>query len=318
MVGEKLLPGGVPGSPRAGNVLTGYLLAVVNMLISGVAIYVNSLGVRLFNDSTLYTAAKNLVAGVVLAILAVSTGRQQAREKLTPSGWSLLLLVALIGGSVPYALYFRGLELSTPVTASLIDHTQFLFVATFALMFLRERLGASVWIALLVLLGGLMIGIAASSARIDRGMPFLFGATLLFAADFIVMKLLLRSVAPLTVMTFKMGIGSVLLLLFVFATGRGGMLARLSLLQVEFVVVTGLILVAFTATSVFGLRRASATAVTAIPAGSPIVTTALVALSQKVEIPATRWLGFSLALLSVLAIFIVGLRTELTPREGTV
>jgi len=316
MGGQKIRPVTEPGGPLAGNALTGYILAGLNMVVSGIAIYVNSLGVRMFSDSTLYTAGKNLVAGATLAVvLAFSAGRRRSLGKLTRRGWMLLLFVALIGGSVPYALYFRGLELSTPVTASLIDHTQFLFVALFAAVFLQERLGASVWTALVVLLAGLMIGIAANSARLDSGVPFIVGATLLFAVDFILMKVLLRTVAPLTVMTFKMGLGSLLLLLFVIVTGRGWMMARLSALQVGFLVVTGLILVAFTATSVLGLRLASATAVTAIAAGSPIITTALVAVSQKVEIPASRWLGFSLALLSVLAVFIIGSRRE--SRAGT-
>jgi hypothetical protein len=35
---------------------TVYTLAALNMVISGVAIYVNSLGVKMFSDSTLCTA----------------------------------------------------------------------------------------------------------------------------------------------------------------------------------------------------------------------------------------------------------------------
>ncbi|MGO9411805.1 MAG: EamA family transporter [Spirochaetia bacterium] len=295
---------------RSRGPLLGYSLAALNMVISGVAIYVNSIGVKLFSDSTLYTAGKNLVTGVALLIAMASSGRG-VFSALRGRDWALLGVVAVIGGSVSYALYFRGLEISTPVTASLIDHTQFLFVALLAAAFLRERWSASIWAALVVLLAGLVIGVAASSARLDAGVPFIAAATLLFAVDFIVMKILLRTVAPLTVMTFKMGAGSLLLFLLVSLSGHAGMIARLSLLQISFLVVTGLILLAFTVTSVLGLRWASATATTAIPAGSPIITTALVALSRNVRIPAARWLGFSLALLAVLAIFILGFRQEM-------
>jgi transporter family protein len=289
----------------------GYTLAVLSMLISGVAIYVNSLGVKMFTDSTLYTALKNAVVGIVLLVaLAFSRDARSRLARLAFPQVMLLTVVALIGGSVSYALYFRGLQLSTPVTASLIDHTQFLFVAVFAAAFLGERFGPAVWVALATLLAGLTLGIMVSAVRVDAGVLFISAATVLFAADFILMKYLLRSVPPLIVMVFKMSLGSLLLFAYVAASGRLALVGGLSLLQWEFVVVTGLILLAFTATSVLGLRLASATAVTAIPAGSPIVTTALVFVSQKSAIPALRWLGLSLALLAVLAIFILGRRQE--------
>jgi len=299
-------------SGRLAAPLRGYILAALNMVVSGVAIYVNSLGVRMFSDSTFYTAGKNLVVALALLLSLVVFSRARAAFRgLRRQDWLLLFLVALIGGSVPYALYFRGLQLSTPVTASLIDHLQFLFVAVFAAAFLGERFSASLWIALGVLLAGLSVGVAAGAVRLDAGVPFILAATLLFAADFIVMKILLRSVAPLAVMTFKMGVGTLFLCLFTLLTGHAGMAAGLSPLQAWFLLVTGLILLAFTATSVLGLRLASATATTAIPAGSPLITTALVALSGRAEIPAYRWLGFSAALLAVLAIFILGSRHEM-------
>ncbi len=289
----------------------GYILAVLNMLISGVAIYVNSLGVKMFADSTLYTALKNCFVGIVLLVLfALSPRSRSSFAKNTRPQLLLLLVVALIGGSVSYALYFRGLQLSTPVTASLIDHTQFLFVAVFAALFLGERFGIGVWAALATLLAGLTLGITTSAVRLDQGVIFITAATLLFAADFAVMKYLLRSVAPITVMTFKMSLGSLLLLAYVAASGNIGAVTGLSLLQWEFVLATGLILLAFTATSVLGLRDASATAVTAIPAGSPIITTALVLVSRQTTIPPVRWIGLSLVLVAVLAVFILGRRQE--------
>ncbi len=51
---------------------------------------------------------------------------------------------------------------------------------------------------------------------------------------------------------------------------------------------------------------AARAAVTAIPAGAPIITTGLVFLSQRASIPPVRWLGLSLVLLAVLTIFLLG------------
>lgn len=290
----------------------GYLFALLSMVISGVAIYVNSVAVKGFPDSTLYTALKNAVAGLALVIAFVAS--RQRRVELRALGRKervLLAVVAVIGGSVPYALYFRGLALSTPVTASVIDHAQFLIVALAALVFLGERLGAGVWVSLAVLFAGLSAGVAADAVRLDAGVPYLAVGTVLFAADFALMKYLLRRLPPFTVMVAKLGLGSALLLVFVAATGRIVLVAGLSPAQWGYVVLTGLVLLSFTAASLVGLRHASATAVTAIPAGAPLVTTLLVLVSHGGSLPPARVAGLLLVLLALVGLFVLGRRREM-------
>lgn len=301
-----------PGNPRVG-----YIFAVLNAIISGFAIYVNSLGVKSFPDSTLYTALKNAVVGicVLIPLLAFSGARHELRH-LNRKQWGLLLVVALIGGSVAYALDFRGLQISTPVTAALMDHAQFLYVAILAAVLLRERFGAAIWVALVVLFIGLSIGIKVNAVRWDVGVTFLFAATLLFALDFVIMKYLLRSVSMLTVMIFKMTLGSALLLGYVAALGHLGTIGRLNGTQWGFVLVTGLILLAFTITSIAGLRHASATAVIAIGAGSPIITTLLVVFARHVALAPITLFGLALILIAILTIFVFGQRRELRAAQS--
>lgn len=301
----------------SGNPRLGYYFAVLNAIISGVAIYVNSIGVKSFPDSTLYTALKNAVVGVVVLVPAVVlAGSRREIRRLTRQQWALLLLVSLIGGSVAYALNFRGLQISTAVTAALVDHAQFLFVALMAAVFLRERFGPAIWAALLVLFVGLSFGIKVNAVRVDVGLAFLVGATLLFAFDFILIKYLLRSVSMLTVMTFKMSLGAALLLAYVAVTGHLGAVRHLSSTQWGYVLVTGLILLAFTITSIAGLRHASATAVIAIGAGSPIITTALVVINRHTALSNTTLFGLALVLVAILVIFTLGSRRELRAAQA--
>jgi drug/metabolite transporter (DMT)-like permease len=77
------------------------------------------------------------------------------------------------------------------------------------------------------------------------------------------------------------------------------------------VIVTGLILLAFTVTSIAGLRHASATAVIAIGAGSPIITTLLVVFAKHTPVSTKSLFGLALVLVAVLVIFTVGWRQEL-------
>jgi len=52
---------------------------------------VNSLGVKMFADSTLYTALKNAVVGIALLVPLAVSGEKRARyARLTPPQWLLL------------------------------------------------------------------------------------------------------------------------------------------------------------------------------------------------------------------------------------
>lgn len=303
---------GAPGAARRMDPRVGYYFAALNAIISGFAIYINSLGVKMFHSSTLYTTMKNGVVGLALLLpfFFIRANRDELR-RLTPRQWGLLGLIAVTGGSVSYALTFRGLQLATPVTAALIDHTQFLMVAVLAALFLRERFGPWVWVALAVLFVGLSLGLQVSQVRWDAGAPFLIGGTLLFAVDFIIIKYTLKDVSTWTVMLFKMGVGVIILAALVGASGAFSEVGALNRTQWGFVIVTGLILLAFTITSIMGLRHASATGVTAISAASPIITTLLVVASTHARVAPVRLLGLGLILAAAVVIFTLARRREL-------
>jgi drug/metabolite transporter (DMT)-like permease len=299
-------PSSRPADPRIG-----YFYAGLNAVISGFAIYINSLGVSLFKDSTLYTTLKNAVVGVALLLPLVFLASRRAEwKRLTGRQWVYLLLLAVVGGSVPYALFFRGLQLSTPVASSLLNHAQFLLVAVLALFFLRERHSVLVWLALATLLVGTVWGVNVTHAKWSLGDTLVALSTVLFAAGVVLAKYLLRELSTLTVMTAKMSIGSLFLLIYVAATGRLGAIGTLSGRQWSFVVVTGLILLAFTVTAFLALRFASATVATAIPAASPLITTALVVLVPQQGLKPSPVFGLALMTVALAVLFVIGLRQE--------
>ena len=290
----------------------GYAFAGLNAVISGFAIYINSLGVKLFSDSTLYTTLKNAVVGVALLLPLLFLAKQRAElRRLTGRQWGKLLLLAVVGGSVPYALFFRGLQLTTPVTSSLLNHTQFLLVAVLAVVLLAERVGPVVWLALAALLVGTSLGSNLHALRWNEGTLLIALSTVLFAVGVVLAKVLLREVSTLNVMMAKMSIGSLMLVGYVAATGRLGKVTHLTATQWTYVLVTGLILLAFTATAFLALRHISATVATAIPAAAPIITTLLVALStQRIHLAPLDGVGLALMALAVLALYIAGPRAE--------
>lgn len=285
----------------------GYQFAVLTALISGLAVYVNNVGVRMFADSTLYTALKNGVVGVAVLLPFLASGsRREELARLTRAQWSLLLLIALVAGSVAYGVDFRGRQISTATTAAVIGHTQFLAVAALAAVFLGERFPRTVPVALAVLAAGLTVGVRIHDVRFDAGVPLLAASTLLFAAGAVLIKVALRTVSIATVVAVKMALGAALLFAYLAATGGLAAAAHLSPVQWGFVLVTGLILLAFTLTAVAGLHHASATGVTAVSAAAPIVTAAIVALTRRLPISPAELFGMGMVLAAALVVYVLG------------
>ena len=134
--------------------------------------------------------------------------------------------MAVIGGSIPFVLFFEGLARASSTNAAFIQKTLVIWVAVLAVPLLRERL--TWWhvaaIAGLVWgqaqLGGGLRGISFGS-----GEAMIFAATLLWAAETIVARGLLSGLSVLTVATARMGGGVLILVCYTLATTQWSMLA---------------------------------------------------------------------------------------------
>jgi len=295
---------------RASNVRLGYLLAALAAAISGVSVYVNALGVQSFSDPILYTTLKDGLVGLALLVpLAVSRSRRADYRRLDRRTWGWMVALALTGGSLPFALFFTGLQMTTAATGALLNHFQFVLVAVFAALFLKEALRPGMWAGFAVLLLGTLLGTNLGALAWNEGAWLVAASTILFAIDFVIAKHLLRGLATLTVMTARMTLGTAMLLLYVMASGRLDQVARLGPTQWQFVIVTGLILLAFTTTTFTAIRFASVSAVMAIGAAAPIITALLqVAISGRLSITASDVAGLAVTLLAVGAVIVLGVR----------
>lgn len=255
----------------------GLALAGTTALISGVAVAINGFGVRAFGDATTYTTVKNLVAGVVLTAVGMVAARQQPatapRRPATRGGWMRLVAIAVIGGSVPFVLFFEGLSRSTAADAAFLHKTLVVWVALLAVPLLGERLGrlqvaavAVLVVAQLVLVGGLP-ELAAGSGEL-----LILGATLLWAVEVVVAKQVLREVTPATVAVARMGVGSVVLVVWTLGTRGAAALIGISATQAAWALLTGVVLAGYVATWLAALSRAPAVDVTAVLVGGAVLT----------------------------------------------
>jgi len=260
---------------------TGIALAFVTALVSGVSIYVNGRAVKHFGDATVYTTAKNAVAGVLLVALALALAARRPREAAGPPlgrrRWVALFAVAVIGGSVPFVLFFEGLARAEATQAAFIQKTLVVWVALLAVPLLGERIRGPHVLAIALLVAG-QAWLAGHLGHVAFGVgeAMILAATLLWSVEVILVKKLLGpALSPSTLAAARMGLGTGLLLAWLAVTGKFGELTGLTAEQWRWVLLTGLLLTAYVATWYAALARAQAVDVTAVLVFGAVVTAVL-------------------------------------------
>jgi drug/metabolite transporter (DMT)-like permease len=211
--------------------------------------------------------------------------------------WTRLAVIGVVGGSIPFILFFTGLAQASAPSAAFIQKTLFIWVAILAVPFLGERLGLAQLAALAVLLGGQYLIIPPNGVRWGSAETMIAAATLLWAVEAILAKRLLASVPSQVVGAGRLGIGLVVLVGYLALTGKAGTIAALTTTQWAWALGTGLLLTAYVATWFAALRRAPASLVTAVlVVGAPI--TAVLQALQKGVLPGTPVLAGQLLIVA--------------------
>lgn len=275
----------------------GLVLALVTAGISAFSVYVNAFAVRAFESATVYTTAKNLVAALLLGLIAVAAAgsrRRSGGDPFRPRGraqWLGLLAVGVVGGSVPFVLFFEGLARASSPQAAFLHKTLVVWVAVLALVVLRERLGWPHLAAVGLLLLG-QIGLArAGLFPLDTGALMILGATLLWSVEVVLAKRLLADVPSWALGVARMGLGSVVLLGWVAVQGQLGALLSLSAVQLQWLVITGILLAGYVGFWFAALARAQAIDVTAILVVGAVGTAVLAGVFDGAALaPQAPWL----------------------------
>ena len=296
---------------------TGIALALVTAAISGVAVFLNGYAVKRFGDATAYTTAKNGVAGLLLLLLALPVLVRPARagEPAPRPGsrrqWLALVLLGVVGGSIPFVLFFEGLARASSTQAAFIHKTLVVWVALLAVPLLGERLSSAHYAAIALLLAGqaVLVG-GAGAVTVGAGELMIFAATLLWAVEVAFVKRLLDSLAAPTLAAARLGIGTLILVGFVVVSGRADEIAAYGVAQWGWVVLTGVVLAGYVATWYAALARAQAVDVTAVLVLAAIMTALLNAGFDGAPV---EWFGLGLIALGGGLIALRALRPAYRP-----
>lgn len=287
----------------------GVALAVGAALISGVAIYLNAFAVKQLPDTALYTTLKNGVAASILLAAALTLGGLREARTLTRRQWLPILAVGVVGGSLPFIMFFTGLAQASAPSAAFVQKTLFVWVALLAVPFLGERLGWVPIAALAALLVGQALILPPDGVRWGTGETLILGATLLWAVETILVKRLLASVSASLMALLRMAVGLIVLFGYLIASAKLSVLAALSQPQWGWALLTGVVLAGYVATWFGALQRAPASIVTSVLVLGAVMTGALTAVTKGAVPSATVVGGYVLIVCAAAALISWSIRS---------
>lgn len=257
----------------------GIYFALGTAIISGFSIFMAKIFVSTM-DPVVFTTLKNvLVAGVLSAIIFSRQSLKSKLPKISRKDWYKLFAIGLIGGSIPFALFFTGLATVTAPGAAIIHKTLFIWIALLAITFLKEKLSILQMIGyVLILWGAMWISGLERFTTWGQGEYMILAATILWAIEIVIAKKTLKNVPSEIVAWSRMFFGSLILIGIVVATGKANVMFNLGIVQLQAVLIGALFLTGYVLNFYKALSYAPATVVSVILSLSTIVTAILAAL----------------------------------------
>lgn len=246
------------------NTQKGIMYAFIASIISGIAVFYAKISVAKI-DPLVLTTSRNLFAGLLLLITyAVSFySSNKSSHNITLRQLPKLLLISIIGGSIPFFLFFTGLKLMNAQTANLIQKSLFIWVGIASLLIFKQKLNLWYLMAfVLVYIANYVVN--PFSFTLSQGMIMVLGATLLWSVENLAVQHFLRNTSESILSVFRMLGGGIFLFLITIITGKLPILLSLSQSQLITIIVGGSILSAYVYFWYKALKYAPASVVTLV------------------------------------------------------
>ncbi len=231
---------------------TGFFLVLLTAIISGVSIFANSFAVQGFNPFA-FTFLKNAVVAVFLFSIILLLKDFKELKTISRKQAGQLAIIGLIGGSIPFLLFFYALKFTTAINAGFLHKTLFLWASLFALFFLKERLDKKFIFAAFLLLAGNFLLFNISYFGLPEMLILI--ATMFWAAENTLSKHVLKDLSGSIVAFGRMFFGSIFILAFLAFTGQSALTFVLSMQQIQWLLISSVFLLAFVFTFYSGLKH---------------------------------------------------------------
>jgi drug/metabolite transporter (DMT)-like permease len=229
----------------------GFLLVLLTAIVSGASIFANSFAVKGF-DASVFTFLKNALVAIFLFSIILLLKELPLLKRLSKRQWAQLALIGLIGGSIPFLLFFQALQLTTAINAGFVHKTLFIWASIFAIVFLKEKIDKRFLLAAVLLLAGNFAFFGISSFGLPEAM--ILAATILWAAELAISKKALSALSGATVAFGRMFFGSIFILAFLALTGQAIEITAVSAQQAQWLLASSAFLLAYAFTFYSGLK----------------------------------------------------------------
>lgn len=260
---------------------TAVLLALGTAVISGFAIFLSKISVTVIKNATVFTTLKNALVALALVSIVLLTSKRKELRGLTRRDWTRLVLIGIVGGSVPFLLFFNGLQQTSAVNAAFLQKTLFVWVALLAIPFLKERIAPLQGFALGLLLAANLVLSGLHTFKLGKGEWMILASALLWAVEYVIAKKALANISSTVVAASRMGFGAVILIAVVAFQGKLGLVATLSGTQWLWTLIPSAVLLGYVTFWYAALKRAPAIVVSALLVPAPFITSLLAFIVQK-------------------------------------
>jgi drug/metabolite transporter (DMT)-like permease len=255
----------------------GIYFAFLTAIISGFSVFINKFAVTAIKKPLLFTTIKNFVVAVLIISIIIAFKKITLIKKLKKTAFVYLLLIGVIGGSIPFYLFFTGLSQISAINGALIHKTLVFWVILLAIPFLKEKLSKNQTIAIcIIFLSNLIVG-GFNGFQFSTGELFVLTATMLWAIENILAKKILPSVDPDIVTASRMGIGGIILFIITLITKPGmiSSVVNFNIMQLFWITITSILLFGYVSTWYRALKYAPAIMVATILTSSTLITNIL-------------------------------------------
>lgn len=285
------------------NLKKGIYFALITAIISGFSIFYNKLVLIKGIDSLVFNIIKN--GGVSFILLLIIFSSSQTRINLKNSlkkDYKKLFLIGLVGGSIPFFLFFEGLKQTTAINGALIHKTLFIWVAAIAIPFLNEKLSVKQVLGyILVIYANLFIG-GFSAFKGNLGEIMIFAATILWSIEIVLAKIFIKNLDSIVIAYGRMFFGTLILIAFAAFQNKLLLFANLKLEQALPIIGSILFLTGYVLAFYKALKLAPVTLVSSILIISTPITNILTTIFITHSLPNTQILNLLITTLGVLLI----------------
>src|SRR3989338_7039637 len=255
------------------------MFGLTTAVISGTNNFLTKIAVTAIKDPVLFTTLKNAIVAAFLIGAILMLKKLPEILSLTKSQLIKLIAIGVIGGSLPFALFFIGLQKTSALNAGLIHKTLFIWVLLMAIPLLKEKLVWQQWVGVTAIFGANLAVGGFTGFKYNTGELMIFAATILWAVENIIAKITLKDVSSITVAAFRMTLGTIILLIILIWRGAFfGAVYDLNATQWGWALLTSILLLGYVTTWYAALKRAPASYVATLLVPATLVTNILSAV----------------------------------------